>query len=241
MTSRRTNTSRGIAKRPSTPLYPGDILAEPDLMGATIGTFGFWMKMLLFMMRSDTYFIEDNWAGLARMTGTEIDEAKRHITEICNRKIGHVTVRNEIVRAENRRLKRQCNARNKTRERVRKHRAKHTPTGTVKRSGNIACNGTVTTEKDPPSSSSSSSLSGTKVPRGESPPVTKGWNSEVRKPFLNELKLQLDAVTEQATEISARWGFRYQEAREKHPTAYKEYQGLIQKRTQLRDQIAQGG
>lgn len=136
-------------KRPSLQFYPGDWWRANDVKGCSMSTQGVWFNFLMAMWDSpEQGKIRDTKQGLARITGSTLEEIELFLKENKEHNFCKVTMCNIKVTVTNRRMYKEFLARTDTKTRVQRHRER------VRRESN----GNVT-----PLSSSSTSSSPTKM------------------------------------------------------------------------------
>lgn len=116
-------------KRPSFQFYPADWRKDPQLQMCSMSTQGIWINLLCLMWESK---IEGEISGtrddLRRCLGCTIDDFNQFLIDIKRHKFGNVTICNRKLTFINRRMKDVFLEREGTKERVRKHRRKHSNT-----------------------------------------------------------------------------------------------------------------
>ena len=138
-----------VGKLPYMQLYPTDIIADTRLL--SLEARGAWYDFLMFAWHApERGTITMPLSGWGRMWGISAERAGEIIAEIGQLGVGDVNIKNDECNAgndsvtlTNRRMKRECNAREKTRKRVEKHRVTK-PEANVKRECNADGNADVT-------------------------------------------------------------------------------------------------
>ncbi len=129
-------------KAPAFQFYVRDWLSDPQLRMASHSAKGIWIDLLCFMWEApERGILTGTEIQLAKMVGATEEDFKLFLEEAVTLKFANVTLSNEKVTLENRRMKREQKTRDNTKLRVQRHRS------------NAPSNDEVT----PPSSSSSSS------------------------------------------------------------------------------------
>ena len=137
-----------MAKAPAFQFYTGDWLKDPKLSMCSPATRGIWVDLLCAMHEQDrSGTITGTTTQLCRLCRCSDSEMHHAIEELKATKTATVTERNGIVTVINRRMLNEAKERDKTRQRVQKHRGNGAVTD-LKRESNSAS-----------SSSSSSSYS----------------------------------------------------------------------------------
>ncbi len=153
-----------MGKPPAFQFYVGDWLKDPALTMCSPATRGIWIDLLCAMHESDRSGqlsgTPEQLARVARCTPVQLSHA---LQELGDSHTADVTDRNSIVTLENRRMRREFQARKDAAERQKRHRGKV----------EINSHGDVTQKSHPPSSSSSSP-SGRKAKTPPSPPAAGG-------------------------------------------------------------------
>ena len=138
-----------VGKLPYMQLYPTDIIADTRLL--SLEARGAWYDFLMFAWNApERGSITMPLSGWGRMWGISAERAGEIIAEIDQLGVGDVNIKNDACNAgndfvtlTNRRMKRECNAREKSRKRVEKHRVTKTDEE-VKRECNANGNADVT-------------------------------------------------------------------------------------------------
>jgi hypothetical protein len=139
-------------KRPALQFYPGDWWRANDIKGCSMSTQGVWFNLLMAMWDSPTQGkLETNLDSICRIIGAKTREVNAFFRENEQHKFADVTVCNGIVTITNRRMYCEFLERERTKERVKKHRLRKCNED-VTEENTPKCNANVT----PPSSTSSS-------------------------------------------------------------------------------------
>ncbi len=165
-----------MAKNPADQFYWADWLRDPALQAAGASTRGIWMNLLAHMWfaeeRGKLSGTEKQLTRLGNCTDVEFAE---FLVEMDSLEFGDIVTCNGDVTLKNRRMNKDQTQRNKTRERVKRHRDKQTD-ATAKEDGN----GAVTDVKRKCTvPSSSSSTSSPKDPSSDIENNSKSKNSKI--------------------------------------------------------------
>lgn len=167
------------SRQPAFQFYPADWRKDPKLQMCSMMTQGVWINLLCAMWEQNPKGrITGSKAEFCRLLGCTPREFAAFLRENTLHKFADVAIRNGAVTVENRRMVREEKARQKTRERVARHRAddgNDLVTPDVRECNNHPSTTTTTT------TTSSSSSSGTKVPNnnGAVVDIFEGTMSEV--------------------------------------------------------------
>ena len=102
--------------------YWSDWQADPKVGRLSAAGRGVWVELLGLMWQDRTFFVEDRVEDIAQRCRLKPVEVAAGIEELGTIGVANVTLCNAIVTVESRRKKRKCNAREKGRLRVQKHR-----------------------------------------------------------------------------------------------------------------------
>lgn len=113
-------------KLPWFAFYSRDWTSDPDLAQTSIGTRGIWIECLAAMHTAGQISVSGTLEGLARLGRCQVSDIERFLEENAELHFADVTECNGRYTVISRRFVRDAQERENNREKVRRHRARHT-------------------------------------------------------------------------------------------------------------------